>query len=84
MSDRKPEVIKVTNKGKSMVEAKKHTSNDGSKSIIVITAEGPGESDAILHIGKPGLKSRFGHLTDLGDGNYGFKATNVASDLIDL
>lgn len=69
--------------GESMVEARLHTADD-SKQIIVITSDGPGEVKTVIHIGKSGLKSRFGHTKDLGDGTYEFTAINTASDILEF
>ena len=68
--------------GESIVESRLHTADD-SKQIVVITSDGPGEVKAVIHIGKTGLKSRFGHTKDLGDGTYEFTAVNTASDILE-
>jgi len=39
--------------------------------------------EAVIRVGKTGLKSRFGHTKDLGDGTYEFTAMNTASDILE-
>ena len=68
--------------GESLVEARLHTADD-SKQIVVITSDGPGDVKAVIRVGKTGLKSRFGHTKDLGDGTYEFTAVNTASDILE-
>ena len=38
---------------------------------------------AKIKVGQAGLKSRFGHTKDLGNGSYEFTATNTASDILE-
>ena len=68
--------------GEAMVEARLHTADSG-KQIVVITSDGPGDVKAVIKTGKPGLKSRFGHTKDLGNGSYEFTAVNTASDILE-
>jgi hypothetical protein len=68
--------------GEAVVEARLHTA-DNNKQIVVITSDGPGDVKAIIRVGKVGLKSRFGHTRDLGDGTYEFTAKNTASDILE-
>ena len=68
--------------GEAMVEARLHTADSG-KQIVVITSDGPGDVKAVIKTGKPGLKSRFGHTKDLGNGSYEFSAVNTASDILE-
>ena len=69
--------------GEAVVEARLHTA-DNNKQIVVITSDGPGDVKAIIKVGKAGLKSRFGHTKDLGDGTYEFTAKHTASDVLDF
>ncbi len=69
--------------GDSVVEARLHTADD-QRQVVIITADGPGAVKAVIKVGKAGLKSRFGHTKDLGDGSYEFSAMNTASDVLDL
>ncbi len=68
--------------GSSLVEACRHTADDG-RQIIVVTSDGPGAVNVIIPVGRTGLKSRFGHTKDLGDGVYEFSAVNTAADLLE-
>ena len=69
--------------GESIVEARLHKADD-QRQIVVITSDGPGAVKAVIKVGKAGLKSRFGHTKDLGDGSYEFSAQNTASDVLDF
>ena len=65
----------------SRVEAKLHTA--AGRSIVVVTADGPGRAHAMLKIGRTGLKSRFGRTKELGGGNYEFTGEDIASDILE-
>ena len=65
----------------SRVEAKLHTA--GGKTIVVVTADGPGKAQATIKVGRPGLKSRFGRTKETGGGNYEFTGTDIASDILE-
>ena len=69
--------------GEAIVEARLHKADD-QRQIVVITSDGPGNVKAIIKVGKAGLKSRFGHTKDLGDGSYEFTAQNTASDVLEF
>ncbi len=81
LADAAPSKVNVLSSSASYVEAMRHTV--AGRSIIVVTADGPGTSRAILDIGKNNLKSRFGLTRELGDGKYEFEANNTASDILE-
>ena len=74
------EVKQEVNPG-SPVEAKLHTV-DG-RAIAVVTADGPGEVRAKITVGRPGMKSRFGHTKELGNGVYEFTGKDTISDILE-
>lgn len=78
-----PQAIKVipAKDAPSLVEARRHTA--GKRSVVIVTADGPGKSQAVLKVGCPGLKSRFGRTKDLGNGDYEFTGTDIASDILE-
>ena len=65
----------------SRVEAKLHTA--GERTIVVVTADGPGKAQATIKVGRTGLKSRFGRTKEIGGGNYEFTGTDIASDILE-
>ena len=65
----------------SPVEAKLHTAN--GRTIAVITADGPGEVRAKIEVGRPGMKSRFGHTKEIGGGVYEFTGKDTISDILE-
>ena len=69
--------------GEAVVEARLHTADD-RKQVVIVTSDGPGAVKAVIRIGRAGLKSRFGHTRDLGDGSYEFSVMNTASDVLEL
>ena len=74
------EVKQEINPG-SPVEAKLHTAN--GRTIAVVTADGPGEVRAKITVGRPGMKSRFGHTKEIGDGLYEFSGKDTISDILE-
>ena len=81
MSLNKTVDLDVVSQGDSKVEAVRHSA-DG-KEIVVITSDGPGRGDAVIHAGRTGLKSRFGFTKELGGGRYHFKSVEIASDILE-
>lgn len=82
MEDTAPAPVPLENKGPSPIDAKLHKANDG-REIAVIVSLGPGQADAVLNIGRTGLKSRFGHTTEIGGGKYRYTSTDIASDILE-
>ena len=81
LAEEAPKQVKLTSSGQSKVEAKLHTA-DG-RSIVVITSDGPGVGQAVLNVGRDGLKSRFGKTTPLGGGKYEFRGENMSGDILE-
>ena len=83
LADDAPQTVKVipAKDAPSLVEAKIHTA--GKRAVVVITADGPGKAQAILKVGRAGLKSRFGRTKDLGNGDYEFTGMDIASDILE-
>lgn len=52
------------------------------KLCILIVSSGPSEAEAVLTVGKDGLRSKFGHTTACGDGKYRFTSNGIASDIL--
>ncbi len=73
--------VKVDNRAKSMVDAAAFSA--GGKVKVIITGCGPGNSEAVIRVGRDGLKSRWGHTEALGGGNYLFKGVGMCSDLLE-
>ena len=76
-----PKEVKLTQTGKSKIEAKLHRAGD--KTIVAVTADGPGDAKAVLNVGITGLRSRYGRTRELGGGKYEFTAKNISSDLLE-
>jgi hypothetical protein len=81
-SDEKaPQVTVKTTKGK--VNAAAYKTSDG-KVKVLITGNGPGESEAEIFVPDAGaLTSRFGKTEPLGRGAYRFKGNDICSDLLE-
>jgi hypothetical protein len=70
-----------TTKGK--VNAAAYKTSDG-KVKVLITGNGPGESEAEIIVPDAGaLTSRFGKTEPLGGGAYRFKGNDICSDLLE-
>ena len=63
------------------VEAKLHTAN--GRTIAVVTGDGPGEVRAKIKVGRSGMKSRFGHTKEVGNGIYEFAGKDTISDILE-
>ena len=72
--------VRCINKGKNFVEAKLYRS--GKKVCVVITCDGPGKAEALLHIPGVTLKSRYGQTIRQKDGTYKFTGTDIGSDIL--
>lgn len=78
--DLPPEVTVKQISGK-LIEARAFKHNGQVR--VVITALGPGESEAIITVkGQSGLKPIYGRTTETGDGKYNFKGLHISSDIL--
>ncbi len=76
-----PKEVRLTQTGKSKIEAKMHRAS--GRTIVAVTADGPGDAKAVLNVGIAGLRSRYGRTKELGGGKYEFTAKNISSDLLE-
>ncbi len=80
----KEEIVPLTvvNKMNSTVSGGIFTADNGEKAVVIVAAQGCGAEAEFTLPGMPGLKSLYGKIEDLGNGNYRFKTDRLDADIL--
>lgn len=81
LSKEKAPEVKVDRISGNMIEARAFRFN--GKIRVVITALGPGSSEAVITVpGEISLSSRYGRTVSIGNNQYRFKGLHISSDIL--